>query len=229
MRLPAVPWRDIVSAQRTPGRVAESALLAAAAAAVCVSEADRPLVVAAALLAGYAASARMLWPLRAELDVPDRPRVLLRPSIGRVVLEHTFVPAAVTTAGAAIGVAAAAVAGAPSLATALVAVVLAPLLTLCAAMSARRGGRVPQSVLVTAMAADPTGGATTVLGWFTWWPSVAVALSAVPVLLAQAGMVALALPGVAIASYALSRLVRGDPPDSWNAIWVEVADLGGVS
>jgi hypothetical protein len=64
------------------------------------------------------------------------------------------------------------------------------------------------------MAADLTGGASTVLGWFTWWPSAAVALSAVPLLLAEAGAVALALAWVAIASYGLSRLVRRDPRDS---------------
>jgi hypothetical protein len=124
------------------------------------------------------------------------------------------VPVAVVTAGAAVGAAAAALAGSPSVGTASVAVVLAPVLTLSAAMSARRGGRVPQSVLVTAMAADPTGGASTFIGWFTWWPSVAIALSAVPLLLAEAGMVALALAWVAIATYALGGMVHRDPAES---------------
>jgi hypothetical protein len=81
-------------------------------------------------------------------------------------------------------------------------------------MSARRGRRVPHSVLVTAMAADPTGGASTFIGWFTWWPSVAIALSAVPLLLAEAGMVALALAWVAIATYALGGMVHRDPAES---------------
>ena len=207
-------WRDAVSAVRAPGRVAEAVLLAAAAAAVSVQEADRPLVVAAAMLAGYAAPARMLWPLRAELDVPDRPRVLLRPPIGRIILEHTLVPAAVTAAGAIVGVAAVAVAGEASAATALVAVALAPLFTLCAAMSARRGGRVPQSVLVTAMAADPTGGASTVLSWFAWWPTTAVVLGAAPVLLAENGAPALALASIAITSGVLARFARHEPPES---------------
>lgn len=214
LRLPAVPWRDAVSAARAPGRVAEAAFLAAAAAAVSVQAADRPLVVAAAMLAGYAAPARMLWPLRAELDVPDRTRVLLRPPIGRVILEHTLVPAAVTAAGATTGVALVALAGEASAATALVAIVLAPLLTLCATMSARRGGRIPQSLLVTAMAADPTGGGYTVLTWAAWWPSTAVVLGAAPILLAEIGAAVLALAWIAIAAGVLAWLARREPPDS---------------
>jgi hypothetical protein len=213
LRLPAVPWRDVASAVRAPGRVAEAGLLAAAAAAVSVREADRPLVVAAAMLAGYAAPARMLWPLRAELDVPDRTRVMLRPPIGRVILEHTLVPAAVTSIGATVGVAVVAGAGEASAATALVAVALAPLLTLCATMSSRRGGRLPQTLLVTAMA-DPTGGGATVLTWVAWWPSMAVALGAPPVLLAQDGAPVPALAWIALAAGSLAGLARRKPPDA---------------
>ena len=212
LRLPAVPWRDVASAVRAPGRVAEAASLAAVAAAVSARQADRPLVVAAAMLAGYAAPARMLWPLRAELDVPDRTRVLLRAPIGRIILEHTLVPAAVTAAGAALGVAGAALAGGASAPTALVAVALAPLLTLCAAMSARRGGRLPQSLLVTAMAADPTGGASTVLTRIAWWPATTVALGTVPVLLAENGAVVLALAWIAVAAGVLAWLGHRVPP-----------------
>jgi hypothetical protein len=209
-----VPWRDAASAVRAPVRVAEAALLAAAAAAVSVQEADRPLVVAAAMLAGYAAPARMLWPLRAELDVPDRTRVLLRPPIGRIILEHTLVPAAVTAAGATLGVAGVALAGGASVATALVAVALAPLLTLCAAMSARRGGRLPQSLLVTAMAADPTGGASTVLTWIAWWPCTAVVLAASPVLLAENSAIVVAVAWIAVATGVLAHLAHREPPTS---------------
>jgi len=209
--LPPIPWRDAVSALRTPGRVLEAAVLAAAGAGLAVRDSDRPLVVAAAMLAGYAAPARMLWPLRAELDVPDRTRVLLRPSTGRVILEHTLVPAAVATAAAAVGVAAAALTGHASAETALTAVAVAPLLTLCAAMSARRGGRVRPSLLVTAIAADPSGGAAAVVGWFALWPSVAVGLAAVPVLLAGAGAALVGVTWIAIAAVALARAVRREP------------------
>ena len=62
-----------MSALRAPGRVVEALTLSAAAAAVATAQADRPLVVAAAMVAGYLGAARMLWPLRAELDVPTAP------------------------------------------------------------------------------------------------------------------------------------------------------------
>jgi hypothetical protein len=212
--LPAVVWRDAASAARAPGRIAEAGLLAAAAAAVSVQQADRPLVVAAAMLVGYAAPARMLWPLRAELDVPDRTRVLLRPPIGRIMLEHTVVPATITAAGAIAGVTWVTLTGDASAGPALVAVVLAPVLTLCAAMAARRGGRLPQSLLVTGMAADPTGGGFTVIAWVAWWPSMAVVLGATPVLLAREGATLLSLAWLAVAAAGLGRLARREPPDS---------------
>ena len=88
---------------------------------------------------------------------------------------------------------------------------VAPLLTLCAAMSARRGGRVRPSLLVTAIAADPSGGAAAVVGWFALWPSVAVGLAAVPVLLAGAGAALVGVTWIAIAAVALARAVRREP------------------
>ena len=91
--MPAVAWRDAVAALRAPGRVIEALVLSAASAAVATAQANWPLVVAAAMVAGYLGAARMLWPLRAEFDIPDRVRVLLRPRTGRVLLEHLIVSA----------------------------------------------------------------------------------------------------------------------------------------
>lgn len=101
--MPAVAWRDAVSALRARVRVVEALTLSAGAAAVASTEADRPLVVAAAMLVGYLGAARMLWPLRAEIEVPDRARLLMRPRTGRVLLEHAIVPTSVTVCGAALG------------------------------------------------------------------------------------------------------------------------------
>ena len=209
--IPAVVWRDAAAALRAPGRVAEALALTAGAAAVATAEADRPLVVAAAMAAGYVGATRMLWPLRAELDVPDRTRVLLRPRSGRVLLEHTIVPAFVTVCGAALGAAAALLAGTPSAAVAVVAVVVAPVLTLCGAMSARRGGRVPQSVLAGAVAGDPTGGGGAVVGWFAWWPSVAIVAGVAPVALAEAGAAGAAVAGLIATATILTWFVGSDP------------------
>ena len=209
--MPAVAWRDAVSALRAPGRVVEALTLSAGAAAVATAEADRPLVVAAAMFVGYLGAARMLWPLRAELDVPDRARVLLRPRIGRVLLEHAIV------AGVRDGVrrrrselAVAVVDGHPDAAVAAVAVVVAPVSTLCAAMSARRGGRLPQSVLVTALASDPSGGGVAVVSWLTWWPSVAVIAGLIPIALAEAGLPALAAAWVVAVTATLTWLTQRD-------------------
>jgi hypothetical protein len=153
----------------------------------------------------------MLWPLRAELDVPERTRILLRPRLGRILLEHALVPVLVTTTAAALAVAGCAVAGTPPPAVALLAVAVTPVLTLCAAMSARRQGRLPTSVLATAIAVDPSGGAAAVVAWLTFWPALATTLGAVPLIaVTNAGpaVAAVAALGTAIAILALARLVQ---------------------
>jgi hypothetical protein len=212
-----VVWRDVLTALRTPGRVAEAAVLTGGATALALLQADRIVVLAAAILVGYFGAARMLWPLRAELDAPDRVRVLLRPRIGRVLLGHALVPVVVTTSASALAAVACAAAGAlpeHGAATALVLVALTPVLTLCAGVSARRGGRLPHSILATAMAADPSGGATAVMAWFAWWPSVALTLGIVPLVLvttagASAALVAAGWTAAAVAT--LAWLLDRDP------------------
>ena len=112
-RASPIPWRDAVAALRTPGRVVEGRSWPAAATALGLLKADRPVaVLAAARSLVYLGASRLLWPLRAELDVPGRVRVLLRPRIGRVLLAHALVPALVTTAAAALAAAGCALAGA---------------------------------------------------------------------------------------------------------------------
>jgi hypothetical protein len=58
---------------------------------------------------------------------------------------------------------------------ALVSVALLAMLTvgLCAALSARRGGRMPLSVLFFASGSDPSGGGIVVLLWLIAWPATA--------------------------------------------------------
>jgi hypothetical protein len=211
--VPAVAWRDAVSALRVPGRVMEALVLSSGAAAVATAESDRPLVVAAAMLVGYLGAARMLWPLRAELDVPDRARVLLRPRTGCILLEHVIVPTSVTVCGAAFGASVAAFTGHPDAAVVVMAVVVAPVLTFCAAMSARRGGRLPQSVLATAVASDPSGGGIALLSWLTWWPCLAVVVGAASLALTENGAALLA--GIAlIATATVLTWLAGRDPDT---------------
>ena len=130
------------------------------------STADRPVALAVAPFAVYlGAVAHALAAARRARRAGPRARVLLRPRLGRVLLAHALVPVVVTTAAAALaraGCALAGSAGRPPPRS--LAVAVAPVLTLCAAMSARRGGRLPPSVLATAIAADPSGGAGAVAG-----------------------------------------------------------------
>jgi hypothetical protein len=171
------------------------------------------MLVAAAMLVGYLGAARMLRPLRAELDVPNRARVLLRPRTGRILLEHVIVPTSVTVCGAAFGASVAAFTGHPDAAVVVMAVVVAPVLTFCAAMSARRGGRLPQSVLATAVASDPSGGGIALLSWLTWWPCLAVVVGAASLALTENGAALLA--GIAlIATATVLTWLAGRDPDT---------------
>jgi hypothetical protein len=212
----AVPWRDAVTALRTPGRVLESAVLATAGTVLSLVEGDRPLAVIAGALVVYLGAARMLWPLRSELDAPDRARILLRLRIGRVLLAHTLVPVLAVVSAAVLAAAGCVVAGAlpeHGAVLALLAIAGAPVITLCAGMSARRGGRLPATVFATAMAADPSGGGGAILGWFALWPTVAATLGAAPLLLVAAAGPAAAVPAAAASAIAggiLAYLVAQD-------------------
>jgi hypothetical protein len=89
-----------------------------------------------------------------------------------------------------------------------------PGLTGCAAMSARRGGRVPLSVMTTAVASDPTGGAGTILSWLALWPTVAIVLATPPMLfVAASGGAALvfAIGWVAAGTGIVAGLLLRDP------------------
>ena len=77
-------------------------------------------------------------------------------------------------------------------------------------MSARRGGRVPQTLLVTALAADPTGGGAAIAGWLVWWPSVAVVTGAAPLALAESGAPAVATVWILAAAAGLTWLAGRD-------------------
>jgi hypothetical protein len=214
----AVVWRDTVAAVSAPGRVIEAAALAGAGTAVSLLNADRPLAVAAAILLVYLGASRMLATLRSELDVTSRASILLRPRAGRVLQAHGAVPAVVATAAATIAAAACAIAGAlpaHGWAAAPIAVAVTPILTCCAAMSARRGGRLPYSTLVTATAVDPSGGGLALVTWAASWPTLGVLLAGIPILLATggggAGSALAAVVWTAVATAAMVRLIGRDP------------------
>ena len=71
-----------------------------------------------------------------------------------------------------------------ALAAASIAIV--PAIALCAAMSSRRGGRLPVSVLAVGTAGDPSGGGI-VIAWLLAWPAAAVVLGALPLVYVARG------------------------------------------
>jgi hypothetical protein len=185
----AVAWRDAVAALSTPQRVGEALVLATGGTAVCLLNAEHPAAVAAGALALYVAAARLLEPLRAETDKPDRARVLLRAPMGRVLAQHALVPALVVLLAALAAVAGCALAGGlprHGAAAALLAVLATPAITLCAALSSRRGGQIPATVM--AVTYTDTSGMTglLVMGWIVIWPLLAVLLGTIPVSLVAA-------------------------------------------
>ncbi len=165
-------------------------MLTVAATLVLLLRADRPLAALAAGALLYLGAARLLEPLRQEVDAPGRTRTLLRAPWGRVLLGHTALPAALTAAAAALTAAGCALAGAlpdAGAALAVLAVAAAPVCALCAALSARRGGRLPLGVLGVATS-DPSGaGGLVVLGWLLLWPGLAALAAGGPVALVGHG------------------------------------------
>ena len=212
-----VAWRDAVTGLRAPGRALESAALVALGTVLTLATADKPVAVAVGVVLVYFGAALLLGPLRAELDVPDRTAVLLRPRPGDVILAHVLVPAVLTAAAAALAAAGCAIAGAlptGGAAAALIAVAVAPGIAGCAAMSARKGGRLPVSVMTAAVATDPSGGAATILAWMAAWPAAAVVLAAVPTVIVDRSGAGGLLPAALWAvggGWVLAALLRRDP------------------
>jgi hypothetical protein len=179
----AVIWRDTLVAVEGPAVLVQALAAGVAGTAVALLDAGRVLAVAAGGVLLYLAAARLLEPLRIENDAPGRSRVFLAARPGRAYIAHTILPAVLVLAVVAVTAAALALGGALArhgAAAALDLILAAPAIVGCAAMSARRGGRLPQSMLVTAMSTDPSGGGAVLLGWLLIWPAAAVALVALP-------------------------------------------------
>lgn len=180
----AIAWRDTVAALAVPQRLGEALVLAGGGTVVCLVNGGHPVAVGAGAVMIYAGASRLLEPLRAETDQPGRARVLLRAPIGKVLVQHALVPLAVVVLGAVLAVAGCAAAGAlpdHGGAAALLAVLATPSITLCAALSSRRGGRLPPSLLA-ATYSDTSGlGVGLIFGWIVLWPVVAAVTGAVSI------------------------------------------------
>jgi hypothetical protein len=217
----AVVWRDAATATRYPGRFVQSAVLAAGGAALALVDVSRPVAVVAGAVLIYLAGAWLLEPMRIELDVPSRPPVFLGIRAGRALLAHTVLPALVVFCSVSLCVVVLALAGqlaGDELPAALGLVAAAPAVVGCAAMSARRGGRLPHEVLAAAVTTDPSGGGLVLLGWLLFWPAVASAIVYVPVRAISVRSPAdhaVVSAGIGLFAVAImASLQRRDPPNS---------------
>lgn len=214
----AVVWRDVATATRFPARVLVSVGLAAGGAVLVLLDVARPVAVVAGAVILYVAGAWLLEPMRIEIDAPSRPPVFLGVRPGRALLAHTALPALVvfcTVAVCAVVLALAGQLAGDELPVALGLISAAPAVVGCAGMSARRGGRLPQEVLVSAVTSDPSGGGLVLLGWVLFWPAMAAAIVYVPVRAitgaSPAGHAVVAVGIGIVASVVLGSLQGRDP------------------
>jgi hypothetical protein len=175
----AVPWRDAAALLAAPQRLAEGVVLAVGGAALALVNGAHPAGVGLGALLLFFAGSRILEPLRAETDQPSRARVLYVASMPRILVAHAFVPIVIVATGtllAALGVAAAGALPAHGATAAVLLVLGAIPVTLCAALSSRRGGQMSPSVMATAMN-DQTGAMLAVaLLWVILFPVIAAAI-----------------------------------------------------
>jgi hypothetical protein len=206
-----------VSALRAPGRTLTGAALAAGASVLAIAAARHVAAEGLAALGTYLAASTLLEPLRLEVDQPSASQLLLTRPFGRVLLGHVAVPLAVVAGSAAVAGAVVAASGAVAAragALALIVVAVAPAVVACAALSSRRGGRLPISVLTAGAAGDPTGGGFAVIAWLVGWPAGAALVGGLPVVLVArassvAGALAPALLVAACAPLALGYALAG--------------------
>jgi hypothetical protein len=102
-------------------------------------------------------------------------------------------------------------------ALAVIAVAVTPAIVACAALSSRRGGRLPISVLTAGATGDPSGGGAAVVAWLVAWPAAAALLGGLPVVLvARGASLSGALPPAlfvaAGAPVALGHVLAGSKP-----------------
>ncbi len=212
-----VLWRDALALSRDPFRVLWAGVLGAAGTWEVIAHPGRPQ--AAGLGAGglYFAASLLCEPLRADVDYPDKSRLLLSWDFGRVLVAHCALPAIVLFAVASGAIVAAVGTGtADTGALALIPTVLAPFAggaTLCAALTARRGGRIDASVLLSSSGGDPSGGGIALVAWLASWLLVDLIAFGGPMLLLGAaaahhrGVIAGAALALAVGGAATAALL----------------------
>lgn len=222
-----VLWHDALALMRDPFRVLWAALLCAAGTWEAIAHPGRPLAAGIGAGALYFAASLLCEPLRADIDHPDKSRLLLCWDFARVLVAHCTLPAIVLFGVASGAIAAAVIAGTASpAALAVIPTVLAPLVAgpvVCAALNARRGGRIDASVLLGSSGSDPFGGGITLVAQLASWLLLDLIAFGAPTLLLgaaaarghtviAAAVLSLAIGGTAVALL-LSYARRSPTPD----------------
>jgi hypothetical protein len=171
----AVLWRDALGLLREPGRLGWATLLASAATVEALTHPGRAIPAGVAAVALYFAASLLCEPLRLDVDAPDTGALLLSWPFARLLLAHCAFPVLALLAVTGTAIVATVLAGAAGAgALVLIPTALVPIVAvvvLCAALSARRGGRVDEKLLGRILSLDPNnpGGAAVLVLWLIPW------------------------------------------------------------
>ncbi len=170
-----VLWRDSLALLRDRGRVGWAVLLGGAGTYEIIVHPARVVPAGVGAVALYFAASLLCEPLRIDVDQPDRSELLLSWPFARVLVAHCVLPMLAMFAICAITIAGAVVAGAVGLgALALIPTLLGPVVAiavLCAALAARRGGRIDDTLMSAFMSSDPSNpvGIVTIVLFLAPW------------------------------------------------------------
>jgi hypothetical protein len=193
LRVPRRPelvvcWHGLLLLLRSPMRLGWAVVTAAAGTVVLGLHPGAAGTSWAGALLLYLSATALMEPIRVEMDSPGTASNLLPWPIGRVLELHCLVPAAVMLAtslfSVAVGWAVGLVVGEVVPGLVVLAMVSVSVQVLAAALSAKRGGRVPQELLMVG-AGDSTGfSGFTIVGWILGWAVLGIAAVAMAATLA---------------------------------------------
>jgi hypothetical protein len=212
----AVPWHGSLVLLRSPLRLVWGMALAGAGALLLGAQPGRTGASWAGAVALYLAASSLAEPLRLEVDRGATSATLLPWRFGKILWLHCLVPVTILLAtgliATLIGWAAGFVATTTVWALTVLAIPLTVVVVLAAALSSRRGGRLPQQMLLVG-AGDSTGfGAFALVGWLFGWAIFAVAAVALSALVLAGhhpllGAVSLVAGGLAVVAAILSEVL----------------------
>ena len=174
----AVPRHGFLTLLRSPYRLGWSALLGGGGVVLLTIFPERLSALLGGALTLYLAAGTLLEPLRLEVDSPFVSQVLLPFTFGEVLWLHCLLPGVILIGEGVVIIAVLWVTGAAAgMAVGPTLALLVPTVgftIVAAALSARRGGRLPMNILL-ATAGDVTGfSVVSIIGWIFGWALLAV-------------------------------------------------------